>query len=194
MTDPATADEPIDTLLGILSDWGAVQYGDEAVTQLQHALQCAELAEVEDGRPHLIAAALLHDIGHMVDAEGRYASDEHAETDRHHEDKAALFLSRVFGPEVTEPIRLHVPAKRYLVATDQAYADTLSAASVHSLQLQGGPMTADEVAAFEQGPYWDTAVLLRRWDDRGKNPAHRTPPLQHYRPALEAAMAAAAGR
>jgi phosphonate degradation associated HDIG domain protein len=192
MTHPAA--DPIDALFRILSDWGAVQYGDEAVTQLQHALQCAELAETEDGRSHLVAAALLHDIGHMVDAEGRYASDAHAETDAHHEDKAALFLSRVFGPEVTEPIRLHVPAKRYLVATDPAYAAGLSEASVHSLQLQGGPMAPDEVAAFEQGPYGSTAVLLRRWDDRGKDPAHRTPPLAHYRPALEAAMAAAASR
>ena len=178
----------IDRLLQILREFGAEQYGREAVTQMQHALQCAELAELEDGRPALIAAALLHDIGHMVDAEGRCASDEHAEVDRHHEDKAALFLSRTFGPEVTEPIRLHVPAKRYLVATDAAYFATLSPASVHSLEMQGGPMRADEVAAFDRLPHAAAAVKLRAWDDRAKNPEHVTPDLAHFRPALDACL------
>jgi phosphonate degradation associated HDIG domain protein len=145
----------------------------ESVTALQHALQCAQLAEWAHAAPALVIASLLHDIGHFVATE-----DEH--TDDRHEERAAPLLGRHFGHEVTEPIRLHVQAKRYLAATDAAYAAALSPASVHSLHLQGGPMTAAERAHFDALPYAADALALRRWDDLAKEPGRTTPPLGYY--------------
>jgi phosphonate degradation associated HDIG domain protein len=189
MSPEAIEADPVAYVCQVLADFGAEQYGREAVTQMTHALQCAELAQQQDGRPEIVASALLHDIGHMIDAEGRYASDENAEQDHHHEDRAALFLGRYFGPMVTEPIRLHVAAKRYLVATDPAYRDTLSAASEHSLRMQGGPMSRGEVAAFEKNPHAREAVKLRLWDDEAKRSDHAAPPLGHFEPILRRALA-----
>lgn len=145
----------------------------EPVTALAHALQCAQLAEWADAEPALIAAALLHDVGHFTATEG-------AQTDDAHELRALPLLAGAFGPSVLEPIRLHVMAKRYLVSTDRRYAQMLSAASVHSLALQGGPMDAAERAAFEALPFATNAMLLRRWDDAAKEPQRHTPPLAYY--------------
>lgn len=157
---------------------GSTLYGGEDVTQLQHALQCAQLAEDEGASPALITAALLHDIGHMLeeDFEDAPAHDE----DRRHEDLGDAFLSKWFGPDVTEPVRLHVDAKRYLCAVEPDYFDSLSPMSRHSLMLQGGPMSETEVAEFEAGPYAQDAVRLRRWDDRGKDPNMKTASLGHF--------------
>ncbi|MGF1599495.1 MAG: HD domain-containing protein [Acidimicrobiales bacterium] len=137
---------------------------DEAVTQTEHGLQAASHGLVAGAEPSAVIAALLHDIGHLL------ADDPAAPpiVDRRHELVGADHLARWFPPTVTEPIRLHVAAKRYLCAVEPAYHDTLSPASVRSLRLQGGPMTADEVRAFEALPAHATAVALRRWDEQAK--------------------------
>jgi phosphonate degradation associated HDIG domain protein len=151
----------------------------EPVTAQQHALQCAQLAEWAHADDTLVAAALLHDIGHFIAAE----SDERV--DDRHEMQALPFLLPRFGPAVLEPIRLHVAAKRYLVATDPDYLGGLSPASVHSLGLQGGAMSAHEVAAFEATPFAMDAVQLRRWDDLAKQPGQLTPSLGYYLALLD---------
>lgn len=153
----------------------------EDVTALEHALQCAQLAEWAHADDALVAAALLHDLGHLVEAERRLGDGDNL-----HEMRALPLLSEAFGATVVEPIRLHVQAKRYLVATDARYLATLSAASVHSLHLQGGAMNRDEVLLFESRPYAGDAVTLRRWDDLAKRPRKRTPPLAHYLGLLRA--------
>jgi phosphonate degradation associated HDIG domain protein len=151
----------------------------EPVSALEHALQCAQLAEWAHADDALVAAAFLHDLGHFIANE----TDDH--TDDRHEVIALPWLDGLFGPEVLEPIRLHVTAKRYLVATDEAYLAGLSPASVHSLALQGGPMCEDEAALFEDTPFAMAAVQLRRWDDLAKTPGLATPPLDYYLALLE---------
>lgn len=146
----------------------------ESVSALEHALQCAQLAEWARADDTLVAAALLHDIGHFVTP-----VDGDTDDDRH-EVLALPYLAARFGDAVLEPIRLHVAAKRYLVATDADYLGTLSPASVHSLALQGGPMGRDEADAFEALPHALAAVQLRRWDDLAKTPGLATPPLGYY--------------
>ena len=157
---------------------GSAHY-DEVVTQTDHARQCAALAIAADAPSPTVVAAFLHDIGHLL------LGDETTERDLRHEDVGARFIANWFDEEVTEPIRLHVAAKRYLCAISPPYRDGLSAASVHSLELQGGPMSDDEVAAFERTATADTAVALRRWDDQAKVPDARTPDL----PRLEEILA-----
>lgn len=145
---------------------------DEAVTQTEHALQCASLAMAGQSDDATVVAALFHDIGHLLIPDER-ESDE----DRHHEMVASRFLARWFGPDVLRPIELHVSAKRYLCAVEPEYFDTLSPASVRSLELQGGPMSDSEVKEFEDTDYAQVAVLLRRWDDEAKVPNAPTPAL-----------------
>lgn len=154
----------------------------EPVTALEHALQCAQLAEWAHADLPLVAAALLHDIGHFLHGAGEEPADQ--EDDRH-EEAAVPFLAPGFERSVTEPVRLHVQAKRWLVRADARYAATLSSASVHSLQLQGGPMQDDEMVAFEAMPFAMQAVQLRRWDDLAKVPGKKTPPLAYYLALLE---------
>ena len=146
----------------------------ESVTELEHALQCAQLAEWSQVDNTLVAAALLHDIGHFAAAAtGDNIDDEH-------ELRAATLLSGVFPAAVIEPVRLHVQAKRYLVATDAKYLAGLSSASVHSLGLQGGAMSRAECQRFEATLHAEEAVVLRRWDDSAKIPGRKTPPLGYY--------------
>lgn len=147
----------------------------ESVSALEHALQCAQLAEWAGADEAFVAAALLHDVGHFSD--GLWPDDV---SDDGHETRALPWLARAFGPAVTEPIRLHVAAKRYLVATEPAYFEGLSPASRHSLELQGGPMNSLEMEAFEAEPFAPAAVLLRRWDDAAKTPGKATPSLAYY--------------
>lgn len=147
----------------------------QPVTALQHALQCAQLAEWAQASDALVAAALLHDLGHHVDAE---ADDE--SRDNGHEMRVLPLLAATYGVAVTEPIRLHVQAKRYLVAAERGYLARLTPAAVHALQLQGGPMSGDEMTLFEATPHAEAAVELRRWDDLATQPRRRTPPLAHY--------------
>lgn len=171
------AGEIVETLNQLFRSKGAMQYG-EAVTQLQHALQCGFLAQAEGAADALVLAAVLHDVGHMLHRDAAQAV-EHGDDDRH-EVLGAKWLARWFGPEVTEPIRLHVQAKRFLCARDVHYHDRLSTLSKRTLQLQGGAMTADEVSAFERMPFAMDAVALRRWDDTGKMQDARTPDLSDF--------------
>ena len=149
MNDLVSATYPehaVDTLLGLYERLGRTRY-DESVTQEEHALQCAQLAIEADATPSMVAAALLHDVGHLLVARDRVPT-----TDLHHEAEGARTLARWFGPEVTRPIALHVAAKRYLCAVDPTYFGGLSPGSVRSLELQGGPMTDDEVERFAAMP------------------------------------------
>lgn len=157
---------------------GAAYYGAESVSQLQHALQTAHLAEIEGGSGALVVAGFLHDIGHLL---GR--GDEglaQRDVDARHEVSGARVLGRWFGPELTEPVRLHVQAKSYLCFTDPGYRRRLSRASRDSLAVQGGVLDERQARAFEQTPYADDAVRLREWDDRAKDPDARTPPMDYY--------------
>lgn len=174
----ARSDQLIDELRAMIASKGSNLYGGEAITQQQHALQCAHLAEKEGAPKTLVAAALLHDIGHLMehDFEDAMARNE----DRFHENLGERYLAKWFGPEVTEPVRLHVDAKRYLCATDPGYRAKLSPASEHTLKIQGGPMNDEEVAAFEDNLQYREAVRLRIWDDSGKDPDMKTASLDHY--------------
>lgn len=168
----------VEEIIELFAARGDSQYGGEAVTQLEHALQAALLAEQEQAPPELIVAALLHDVGHLLHDLPADAPD--AGIDDRHENSAANYLCRHFPQRVVEPVRLHVPAKRYLCAIDAQYMQSLSQPSVVSLALQGGPMSAEEVAEFARHPYADDAVRLRRWDDAAKIPRLPTPPLAHF--------------
>ena len=175
----------IDESFRTFREYGAEQYLGEQVSMTEHMLQSAAAAERDGAAPHLVAAALLHDYGHFIH-EFEPDAAEHG-IDTRHEDVAYAFLREHFGAEVAEPIRMHVAAKRYLCAVDPGYLGELSPASIHSLELQGGPYDADEAAAFEASPFAQDAVRLRRWDDEGKIPGLETPDLEHYRPVLQAA-------
>jgi phosphonate degradation associated HDIG domain protein len=168
----------VDAIIELFEKRGSSLYGGEAVTQLEHALQAASFAERDQASAELIVAALLHDIGHLLHELPADAPD--AGVDDHHEKSAGPCLRELFAPAVIEPIRLHVAAKRYLCAADAQYARTLSQPSIVSLHLQGGPMTPEEIAAFEKHPHAAAAVRLRRWDDAAKIPDLPTPPLTHF--------------
>jgi [1-hydroxy-2-(trimethylamino)ethyl]phosphonate dioxygenase len=172
-----------DELLALYSGRGAATYFGEAVTTTEHSLQAAFFARASDAPDALVIAALLHDIGHLIDA----AADDiaHWSEDARHEVSGSRWLAARFGSDVAEPVRLHVPAKRYLCATDGDFMPSLSAASIHSLHLQGGPMSATEVLAFETEPYFRDAIFLRRCDDRGKVAGLRTPDFAHYVELIE---------
>jgi phosphonate degradation associated HDIG domain protein len=162
---------------------GAEAYAGESLTVAEHMLQTAALAEAEGAPETLIAAALLHDIGHFTSEFGEYTP---ADTeDKHHDESGAELLEGHFPPAVTECIRLHVAAKRYLCATDPTYANTLSPASKHSLSLQGGPMNETEIAAFHEETFHADAVRLRRWDDSGKIEGLQTTTFAAYKPLLQ---------
>jgi phosphonate degradation associated HDIG domain protein len=169
-------------LASLMADKGQRRYGLQDVTQLQHALQSALFAEQSEGSPALITAALLHDIGHMVHGLGDNPAE--AGVDDRHETLGHAFLTRYFRADVTDPIRLHVAAKRYLCAIEPDYFAVLSPDSVLSLRLQGGPMSPPEVAAFRAEPYAETAVRLRRCDDAAKIKDLSTPDIAHFVPYL----------
>ena len=180
-----TATVALDELLALYASPAAMRMYDEAVTELEHALQAAALARADDAPDHLIAAALLHDAGHLVADDNVTLADDLTE-DFHHERVGARFLTRWFGPEVTAPIALHVAAKRYLCAVEERYLAELSPSSLRSLGLQGGPMSAADVEAFERLPHHADAVLVRRWDDRAKVSGLQVPRLAEFRPLLDA--------
>jgi phosphonate degradation associated HDIG domain protein len=177
--------DPVGRILTLFRERGDAAYLGEAVSQTEHALQTAWAAEKAGADSDLIAAALLHDIGHLLHHFPEDCAD-HGVDDRH-EELGARWLARHFGPAVSEPVRLHVPAKRYLCAVEPKYLHGLSPASTRSLQLQGGPFTPEEAAHFRDGPFSRAAVLLRRWDEEAKVPGLKTPDLEHFRPHLEAA-------
>lgn len=185
--DPAAS---VDEVMELYLGWGAQHY-DEELSQTEHALQCAALARAEGADDALVVAALLHDVGHLLELAGRDGRGDLPVDDRGHEAVGARYLSVLFGPEVTAPIALHVRAKRYLCAVDPQYLSGLSAGSTRSLALQGGPADPDEVARFESNPGFDAAVRLRRWDDGGKVDGLEVPDLDGYRDLLERMRAAA---
>ncbi len=178
---------PVDEICALYEGQGGRMYGGERVTQLAHALQCAASAEAEEAPPALIAAALLHDIGHLIHKLGSEPAARGV--DDLHQVGGAKWLRRWFGAEVTEPIRLHVDAKRYLCATEPGYFEMLSPGSVRSLELQGGRFDADGAAVFIGQPHAVDAARLRRWDEAAKMPELPTPDLRHFRPYLEACLA-----
>lgn len=171
--------EIADAVIGLILDKGQTRY-DESVTQVEHALQCGAHAHAAGAEDAVVLAAFLHDIGHLL-------LDEHDENrdfldaDLHHENVGARFLATWFDEAVTVPVELHVPAKRYLCAIEPEYAAGLSAASVRSLAVQGGPMTDTEVAAFERRPHHEAAVAIRRWDDDAKVAGAPVPDIDAFR-------------
>ena len=154
------------------------RYGLSEVNQLQHALQSAALAEADKAPPATVLACLLHDVGHMIHRLGDNPAARGV--DDVHEQLGADWLAKRFGPEVSEPVRLHVAAKRYLCTVEPDYFGKLAPDSVRSLELQGGLMSADEVEAFRSNPHWQEAVRLRRYDEMAKDPRASTPDFDHF--------------
>ena len=176
----------LDRLEGIFEQEGKTEYLGEPVSIAEHMLQSAYVAQRADASKSLVAATLLHDIGY-------FARVRNVVTDQHktHDEAGAAFLSEHFPPEVTEPIRLHVQAKRYLVAKDANYMDNLSEASIYTLNLQGGPMNDTEIAEFEANPHYRDALRIREWDDSGKDKdSRRILAFEQFRPLLESLIVA----
>jgi len=183
----------VETIGELFAGPGARDHLGEPVPIGEHMLQAGALAEAAGADAPLVAAALLHDIGHLL---GESTGDEPPgglgglsppeDAEERHGETGARWLGRWFGPAVTEPVRLHVPAKRYLCAADAGYFGLLSAESVRTLALQGGAMTAAEVTAFEALPFSRDAVAVRRWDDEAKDPAIAAPSFAHFAPLLAA--------
>ena len=174
----------VEDLVRLLNEKGGSAYFGEPVSVLEHSLQAAHSAELTGATPATISAALLHDLGHML--HGLDEDIAHHGHDGMHEELAAVYLVRWFGEEVTVPIRLHVPAKRFLCWKDPEYLGQLSPASLQSLALQGGPMNDEQAAAFMRNPFANAAIALRHWDDEAKVPGLRVPDVAHYLPILRA--------
>ena len=187
MTIEVNANDSITNfILGLFAERGSQEYMGEAVTMSQHMEQTAACAVADDAADSLVIAALLHDIGHFVGEHPIEALENGI--DNNHEDVGADYLEPYYPSSVTEPIRLHVAAKRYLCATDDGYLGRLSDASVNSLNVQGGPMNAAEVQAFEARPYYQDAVRLRLYDDDGKVAGLTIRPVTDYRATLESLL------
>ena len=193
---PQSAGEVVGVLAKLFAEQGESEYLGEAVTQAEHMLQAAACAEAAGASNALVAAALLHDVGHLFEGDDGTGEISGAElmagTDNRHSHTGADWLASDgwFPEAVTEPVRLHVAAKRYLCAVEPGYFDRLSEASVYTLSVQGGPMDAEEAAEFERGPYAKDAVTLRRWDETAKDPDAQVPGFDHYRALLEALVGA----
>lgn len=190
--DHLTAATIVDFIEDIFARNGSEEYLGEPVTMAEHMLQGAELAEKAGAPDEIIAAALLHDIGHFTHEFPMDAAE--LGIDSVHEDAGGRVLEKFFPPIVVDCVRYHVAAKRYLCATDPDYFDGLSPASVHSLNLQGGPMSAAEVAEFATNPNVAAICQVRIWDDLGKVAGHVTPPFSHYKPVLDRVVAAYGAR
>lgn len=178
-----TKAQSVGEILG-LYDRHAHEHYDEQISQLDHALQTAALAVDSGASDDLVVAALLHDVGHLLDLD-RNATKSPGRTDDHHESQGAKYLSGLFPTDVTFPIALHVRAKRYLCAVDAAYYAGLSAGSKQSLELQGGAFEQGELSAFEQLAGAEAAVALRRWDDLGKVEGLDVARIEDHRETLE---------
>jgi phosphonate degradation associated HDIG domain protein len=181
MQSPPNPIEIVDEIIRIFNERGGRHYGEQ-VTEREHALQCATFARERGETPALVAACLLHDYGHLIHDLGEDIADQGR--DARHEDIGASRLKQFFPPEVVDPVRLHVEAKRYLCWKEPAYLAGLSAASAKSLRLQGGPMTDDESGEFERHPHFESAVRLRRYDDIGKVTGMITPSIEDFRDLL----------
>ena len=162
---------------------GDEEYLGEPVTMEQHMLQGATIAE-KNGLPEdIIVGALLHDIGHFTSEFGTFSMDD--TEDRYHEEAGAAVLSRFFPSVIVDCVRYHVAAKRYLCATRPEYFSRLSEASIHSLNLQGGPMSKEEVAEFENNPNLEKIIQVRYLDEAGKDPDMETPDFWHFAPMVQ---------
>ncbi len=189
MSPPSPAERRfLDELADVYEGRAGRPYGLSEVNQRLHAVQAAWHARQQGGSPCLVAAALLHDVGHMVHDLGEHPAA--AGIDDRHEQVGAEWLARAFGPAVVEPVRLHVAAKRYLCATEPDYLGRLSRDSIASLALQGGPMSPHEVEAFRQRPGWRDAVALRRIDEAAKDPLGPQPAFASFRDELLGALRA----
>lgn len=173
----------INEIANLFTTWGTQKY-DECVSQLEHAVQCAVLAQESGATDELVVAALLHDVGHLLALESKAGNVNISINDKH-ESTAVKYLAKSFGPRVTAPIALHVEAKRYLCAVENNYFSTLSAGSVRSLEIQGGIMNDDEAKRFEALPGFADAVSLRRWDEGAKLLNHESPEFSTFIPILE---------
>ncbi|HKD08355.1 MAG TPA: HD domain-containing protein [Bryobacteraceae bacterium] len=167
-----------DEAITLLKKYGGAAYFGEPVSQLEHALQTAHFAVQAGSSRELVLAALLHDVGHLLVDPAESAADEGI--DARHEIAGYDWLLSRFGELVAEPVRLHVPAKRYLCRTNPAYLSRLSPASVRSLELQGGPFTEEEAREFESHSFFREALRLRSWDDEAKIPGMVVAPLEAY--------------
>ena len=167
----------------IFEKYGGQEYLGEAVTIAEHMLQTATTAQQAGFSEKLIVGALLHDVGHFTGDLGAF--DMADKKDRLHEDAGAEFLADLFPLDVTDIVRHHVSAKRYLCATNPKYFDRLSIASIHSLSLQGGPMSDKEVARFEMLPRLSDIIKVRYLDDAGKKAGLETPDYWHFAPMIQ---------
>ena len=175
----------VEAIAELFAGPGARDYLGEAVTIGVHMRQAGALAEAAGAPAPLVAAALLHDVGHLHnEPQGGSGGSSPRESAARHGGAGARWLSQWFGAAVTEPVRLHVAAKRYLCATEPGYFGLLSQESVRTLALQGGPMTLGQAAAFEALPFARDAVAVRRWDDEAKDPAVTPPAFTHFEPLL----------
>ena len=179
-----SAGDAVAVIAALFASEGGADYLGEPVTQAAHMLQAAALAERDRAGDELIAAALLHDVGHFSGT--LTGHDLMRGTDTRHGEAGAAWLAQWFGDEVTEPVRLHVAAKRYLCAVEPEYIAALSAASVYTLGVQGGPMRGRELAEFAGHPFAEAAIRVRRWDDAAKDPHVTPPPFGHFAPVLRA--------
>ncbi len=176
---------PTDRIAELFAREGMRSYLGEQVSIAVHMLQTGALAEKTGAADAIVAAALLHDVGHFEAVSPRPTrARQLEEQDFRHQDSGADWLAQWFSTEVTEPVRLHVLAKRYLCAVERTYLARLSPASVHTLALQGGPLTPAEVGEFERMPHAQAAVNVRRWDDQAKDPGVATPAFEHFRGLL----------
>jgi gamma-butyrobetaine dioxygenase len=188
---------PVDAIAEMFTSEGAADYLGEPVTVAEHLLQAGARAQAAGAPSALVAAALLHDVGHLRGADAQTDDIElsgrelMAGTDNNHGDRGAVWLAQWFPASVTEPVRLHVAAKRYLCATEPSYFGQLSEASVYTLTVQGGPMTDAEAREFERSPHAVGAIAVRRWDDQAKDPSADVPGLDYYRPLLASLLASA---
>ena len=183
MSDLAKALDTPEAVVQLMVSRGGESYFGEPVTVLEHCLQAAFFASESSSQDTQIVAALLHDVGHLLHQEGEHAADLGVDT--RHEELANQKLAAHLPAAVTEPIRLHVAAKRYLCFADSAYLDALSPSSVLSLGLQGGPMCSEEASAFLALPFAQEAIALRHWDDEAKIPELPVPDIHAYLPQLK---------
>jgi phosphonate degradation associated HDIG domain protein len=184
MSAPLVTLETPEAIVEFMTECGGESYFGEPVTVLEHCLQAAYFAREADSSNAQIVAALLHDLGHLLHREGEDVADRGVDT--RHEELPDRILSAHLPTAVTEPIRLHVAAKRYLCSVDSAYLDALSPSSVLSLGLQGGPMSRGESEAFLRLPFAPESIALRHWDDEAKIADLQVPEIGSYLPLLKA--------
>jgi phosphonate degradation associated HDIG domain protein len=168
---------------GIFDRRGDEEYLGEPVTMAEHMLQGATIAEQNGQDEIIIVSALLHDIGHFTSEFGTFTMDD--TEDRFHEEAGAKVLEEFFPSVVTDCVRYHVAAKRYLCAAKPEYFNRLSEASIHSLNLQGGPMSQEEVAEFEKNPNLKEIIAVRYLDEAGKRDDMETPDFWHFAPMVQ---------